>query len=271
MTNNERNDLKIWERILLKTVPPPVAALIKKWCRTCTVVQRINEESERNSILEYNGAVYATWHQRMFYFFHDFGNKHVVMMISNSKDGDYANDVALRLGFLSVRGSRIRDGRKAMNQLIDILKQGGFTAGMMADGPIGPPRVLKMGTVKIARETGKPIIPMMYGARRKIVLKSWDRYILPVPFTDIVIYHGSPVFVPGDASEEECERIRREVELIMNQMADVCDAHWGGLPVGKPGFDLPDEEILSHEELEPAVLKADSSYHETDSVRNNVV
>lgn len=269
MTHDERNDLKMWERILLKTVPPLIAGLIKTWCRTCKVVERINEKSEREAIVAHNGAVYATWHQRMFYFFHDYGNKHIVMMISNSKDGDYANDVALRLGFLSVRGSRIRNGRQAMHRLIDILKQGGFTAGMMVDGPLGPPRVLKMGTVKIARETGKPIIPMMYGARRKLVLWSWDRYIVPLPFTKIVIYHGDPVFVPGDAGEEECERIRREVERIMNRMADVCDAYWGGLPIGKPGFDLPEQEKPVHEMVSPSLLQADPIYPEAEAVGDN--
>lgn len=230
--------MRIWEKVLLKTVPPAAAFLIKHWCGTCRVVERINEEGERNAVKACNGAVYATWHQRMFYFFEDFGNRHIVMMISNSKDGDYANDVALRLGFLSVRGSRKKDGHKAMHQLIDLLRQGGHSAGMMVDGPEGPPRVLKMGTVIIARDTGKPIIPMMYGARRRFALISWDRYIIPVPFTDIVIYHGSPIFVPPHASEEECEQIRLHVEHVMNGMADVCDSFWGGLPVGKPGFDL---------------------------------
>ncbi len=269
MPDNE-NDLKLWERLLIKTVPPLLAALIDTWCRSCRVVERINEEAERNAIYACNGAVYATWHQRMFYFFRDYGNKHIVMMISKSKDGDYANEVALSLGFLSVRGSRLSEGRKAMHQLIHMLKQGGFTAGMMADGPIGPPRVLKMGAVKIARETGKPVIPMMYGARRKIILKSWDRYILPVPFTDIVVYHGSPVFVPHDASEEECERIRREVECTMNRMADACDAYWGGLPVGKPGFDLPEPEKVSSEPIAGNVRSGTTSSRGT-SEDNDVI
>jgi lysophospholipid acyltransferase (LPLAT)-like uncharacterized protein len=112
-------------------------------------------------------------------------------------------------------------------------------AGMMADGPTGPPRVLKMGSVKIARETGLPIIPMMYGAKRRFVFKSWDRYFLPLPFSKVVLIHGDQIFVPADADEEECERIRRRVETIMNEMADRCDRWWGGEPVGKPGFDLP--------------------------------
>ncbi len=162
------------------------------------------------------------------------------MMISRSRDGEYANRVALNLGFYSVRGSTKKGGKNAMYELIDELRKGGHTAGMMSDGPTGPPRILKMGTIKIAKETGKPIIPMMYGARRRIVFRSWDHYFLPVPFTGIVIYHDSPIFVPQNADEEGCEHIRREVERIMNEMADVCDSYWGDNPVGKLGFDQPE-------------------------------
>jgi hypothetical protein len=227
------------EKMLLFAVSDLVALLIKAWCRTCFIDARINELAEVNAVRASHGAVYATWHQRMFYFFHDFGARHVTMMISRSNIGDYANRVALRLGFYSVRGSPRKAGRKAMHDLIEKIKAGGHTAGMMADGSKGPARVLKMGAIKIAKETGKPVIPMMYGAKKKIVLWSWDRYFLPVPFTKVVIYHGDPVPVPPDADEEECERIRQKIENIMNEMADVCDSYWGGKPVGKPGFDLP--------------------------------
>ncbi|MGC9325845.1 MAG: lysophospholipid acyltransferase family protein [Desulfomonilia bacterium] len=241
MDHEKKYQFNLLEKILLRCLPPVIAGIIKLWNTTCRVEKRINEAVERTAVKDYNGAVYATWHQRMFYFFHDFGSRHVTMMISRSKDGEYANEVALRLGFYSVRGSATRNGRKAMHELIEKLQEGGHTAGMMADGPQGPPRVLKMGTVRIARETGRPIIPMMYGAQRKIVFKSWDRYFLPVPFTRVVLYHGDPFFVPLDADEEECERIRRNVEQKMNEMADFCDAYWGGRPVGKPGYDLPEK------------------------------
>ena len=231
------------EKVLLRIGPPIVAFVLRLWCRTCRVVTRENEQQELDAVREYGGCIYPTWHQRMFYFFHDFGSRHVTMMISKSKDGEYANALALKLGFYSVRGSRTRAGRTAMHELIDLMKNSSeHKAGMMADGPKGPPRVLKMGSIRIARETGKPIIPMMYGAKRRIIFKSWDRYFLPVPFTKVVLIHGEPAFVPGDADDEECERIRLTIEQRMNEMADRCDKWWGGNPVGKPGFDLPHSE-----------------------------
>jgi lysophospholipid acyltransferase (LPLAT)-like uncharacterized protein len=157
-TSNVR-ELGVLDRLVTKAVSAVTALVIWFWCRTCRVKARINEHAERSAVKASNGAVYATWHQRMFYFFYDFGSRHVTMMISRSRDGDYANEVALKLGFLSVRGSSRKGGRNAMNELVERLNAGGHTAGMMADGPTGPPRVLKMGTVKIARETASPSSP----------------------------------------------------------------------------------------------------------------
>jgi lysophospholipid acyltransferase (LPLAT)-like uncharacterized protein len=225
------------EEMILKIVPAAAALLIRIWCSTCRIENRINEPCERDAFQTSGGAVYATWHQRMFYFFRDFGERHVIMLISRSKDGEYADRVARRLGFRSVRGSAKKSGSiSAMHELVRRLRKGGEAAGMMADGPTGPARELKMGVVKLARATGKPIIPMMYGARSRIVLRSWDRYILPVPFTKIVIFHGSPIPVPRDAGEEECEEIRRRAQQLMNDMADACDTYWDGDPVKEPGI-----------------------------------
>lgn len=240
-TPSRSHTFTFWERLLLRVGPAVVSALLKAWCGSCRLVHRENEGAERDAIAQFGGCVYPTWHQRMFYFFYDFGARHVTMMISKSKDGEYANALAVRLGFRSVRGSATREGRTAMHALIELLRERrGETAGMMADGPKGPPRVLKMGTIKIARDTGMPIVPMMYGAEKRIVFRSWDRYFLPRPFTRVVILHGDPVVVPPDADDEECEAIRRRIERALNDMADRCDRWWGGEPVGKPGFDLPD-------------------------------
>lgn len=240
MSAEKHYTFNFWEKLLLRLAPPFAAWLVRLWNGSCRVVCREGEERELAAIEKYGGCIYSCWHQRMFYFFSTFGSRHASVMISQSKDGEYANALATRLGFYSVRGSGTRRGRTAMNELIDLLHhRRRDKAGMMADGPKGPPRQLKMGSIIIAKETGVPIIPMTYGARRRIVFKSWDRYFLPVPFTKVVVLHGEPFFVPPDADEAEMERLRQVLTDRMNEMTDRCDAWWGGSPVGKPGFDLP--------------------------------
>lgn len=215
------------------------AALLRYWCRTCRLVVCENEAREIAIRRQYGGCIYAIWHQRMFYFGEYFGSRHVTMMISRSRDGDFAAAIFQRLGFRAVRGSGSRYYRSALVALVRELKSGPHSAGMMADGPQGPPRILKNGAVMLARKTGLPIIPMMYGAKRRIVFNSWDRYFVPAPFTQVSVLYGEPVFVPAKADRDACERIRQLIEKRLNQMADRCDTFWGGDPVGKPGFDLP--------------------------------
>jgi lysophospholipid acyltransferase (LPLAT)-like uncharacterized protein len=231
--------LNFKEKLFLKFGTLFIALFVKLMCISYRLVECGNEKEAKEAIDAHNGCIFSLLHQRMFYFFHYLGVQKVIVMISMSKDGELANSVASHFGVESVRGSRTRGGRSALYMLIKKLQQGKNKAVMLVDGPTGPPREVKMGTVKIARETGRPIIPVTYGAKNKIVAKSWDRYFIPVPFSKIVVLYGDPVFVPKEASKEECEQIRLDLELKMNEMTDRCDTWWGGEPFGKPGFDLP--------------------------------
>jgi hypothetical protein len=227
------------DKLLFSLGPPIMAALVRLWCRSCPVVVHENKADADRTARAANGAIYVTWHQRMFYFFYDFGPRGITVMISRSRDGDYAAAVARRMGFDTVRGSGSRSYRSALIDLVQRLKRGGAGVGMLADGPLGPPRRLKLGTIALARATGRPIIPLAYGAQRRIVFHSWDRYFLPCPFSAVVVCYGAPVHVAAGAGPEECEKIRQRLETALNGLADRCDTWWGGSPVGKPGFDLP--------------------------------
>ncbi len=219
-----------WKRPWVAVLSALFALLIKILCLSCRVVHV--EDRNRGVAAKHGGrAVYCTWHQRMFYHFHCFGRLHVTMMISRSHDGDWAASIAHWLGFKSVRGSSRRKGKSkggsaAMHQLIKVIKERADSAGIMADGPLGPLRSLKMGAIKIARETGAPLLPEMWGCNRAWVLPTWDGYMIPKPFARICLIHGEPMYVPSDASPEEMERIRKRMEARMNEAAERCDAYF---------------------------------------------
>ncbi len=231
--------LSVKEKLFLKFGTPIIAFVAKLFCISCRRVPCSNEQTIKEVIAVNKGCIYSVWHQRMFYFAFHLRKQKITIMISRSKDGEIANSIAEHFGYQSVRGSKTKGGHTAMAALIKKLNNGSHMAGMMVDGPTGPPRKVKMGAIKIARETGKPIIPLVYGANNKIVVKSWDRFLIPKPFSKIVTLYGDPVFVPENADKDECEQIRQALELKMNEMADLCDHRCGHEPVGKPGFDLP--------------------------------
>jgi lysophospholipid acyltransferase (LPLAT)-like uncharacterized protein len=217
-----------WVDALLMAVLPPLAAmLIKALLFSCRVVkveglERYEEAIGRSG----GGAVYVTWHQRMSYFFYFGGSHHVTTMISRSRDGEYVARLASWLGFRTVRGSSSRGGPTAVRELTRRIREGEL-GGMLADGPQGPARVAKLGTVLIARDGGAPIIPVLWGADRCWTFNSWDRYLLPKPFARIVLYAGEPLWVPQTVRGQELEKYRLLLEERMNEGTRWCDRHFG--------------------------------------------
>ena len=76
------------------------------------------------------------------------------------------------------------------------------------DGPRGPRYQVQPGLVLVAKRTGAPILPMTFGAQWKRVLTSWDAFLLPLPFSRIVVVYGEPIYVPADASAADLEAKR---------------------------------------------------------------
>ena len=173
-----------------------------------------------------NMVIYASWHQRLIYHVHRLVDRNVTVMVSKSRDGEYAARFINALGLRDVRGSSSRGGMDALNELKNRMKNGA-NGGMVLDGPLGPPRVAKIGTVILARMTGAPIIPIVWGADRCWELNSWDRFIIPKPFARISYYYGEPIWVPSSAAGEDLEEYRQILEDKLNSMTRWCDKQFG--------------------------------------------
>jgi len=212
---------------MLFTIPPLAALLLKILMGSCRLARVEGRERMEEAMARAGGgAVFATWHQRMSYNFHHMGKLHPTVMISRSRDGEYAARLAHLLGFRSVRGSSSRGGSEALKEIIQRMKNGEI-GGMLADGPQGPARVAKWGTLIMSRDAGVPIIPVLFGAERAWVFNSWDRYLVPKPFSRVVILYGEPLWVPPEAEGEELERYRLIFEERMNRGARWCDEQFG--------------------------------------------
>ncbi len=218
---------------ILGKIPPLVATLTYWWGKSCARITVINGDFEADLALAGKGCVYVTWHQRLLNLFFLNYPRPVTIMISRSKDGDLVAEVAEKLGFATVRGSSSRGGATALYQLIDKMKKIPATsAGMFGDGPRGPARKLKPGTLKIAQETGVPIIPFAYSAKRHKLFASWDRFMLPFPFSPLVVCFGDPIMVPAAASSVEIENLRLKVENVLNELICQCDNWWQNSNLG---------------------------------------
>jgi len=218
--------LRWYDHILLNLIPLVAALIIKLLLLSCRLV-KVQGKEEVNRALEQSkgGVVYVSWHQRMAYNAHYFGREHLTIMISQSRDGEYAARVAKKLGYINVRGSSTRGGKKALRELVQKIKAGA-AGGMLGDGPVGPARVAKVGSIVIARNSGVPLVPVTCGYDRCWVLNSWDRYLIPKPFARIIVWYGEPVLIPSAVRGKEIEACRLKLEVDLNRITRMCDEYF---------------------------------------------
>jgi lysophospholipid acyltransferase (LPLAT)-like uncharacterized protein len=147
-----------------------------------------------------------------------------MIMVSESRDGDIAARTLRNFGFEVVRGSSKRKGCRALIGLITGMRQKRSVA-ITVDGPRGPRHEAKEGAVFLAGKMQAPIIPVATGVkRRRILERTWDRFIVPAPFTEGVILYGEPIIVNG-ISKEEIESRCRELETTLQRLTQDAAAY----------------------------------------------
>ena len=167
-------------------------------------------------------VILAFWHNRVVVMPIAGRGKKLCIMNSQSRDGEIATRALARWGIHSVRGSATRGGTAGFLQLLRSFRQG-YHLAVVPDGPRGPRYQVKPGVIHLARATGAPLIPVSYAASRFKQLRSWDRLIIPLPFTHITYFVGEPIEVPRHASDEEIEKLRLQLEAQLNTLTAQAD------------------------------------------------
>jgi len=222
-----KSPLRWYDPIFLIILPPVVMLVIKLLLYSCRVIKVEGRERAVEALEQSQGkAVYATWHQRVIFQGRHLARKNITVMVSQSRDGEYAIRLVSLFGHSTVRGSSTRGGSLALKKLTQKIKEGG-RGGILADGPIGPARKAKIGAVIMAHETQVPLITVTWGADRCWTINSWDRFLLPKPFARIVIYYPEPIWIPPAADSKELEDYRGLLEERLNQGTSWCDAQFG--------------------------------------------
>lgn len=143
-------------------------------------------------------------------------------LISQHNDGELIAKTIGHFGLGTVRGSSGHGGAGAVRLLVRSLAKN-HSAGVTPDGPTGPRMRASDGVISVARLSGVPIIPAAYGASRRKILKTWDRFILPLPFSRGVFLWGEPIHVASDSDAAAREAARQEVEDSLNALTREAD------------------------------------------------
>jgi lysophospholipid acyltransferase (LPLAT)-like uncharacterized protein len=169
--------------------------------------------------------IYTVWHGRIFMAVYFWRGRGIVVMTSRNRDGEYIARVIRRFGYGAARGSSSRGGRAALAEMVREVQQA-RDVGFTIDGPRGPRYVAKPGAVWIAAKTGSAVLPFHISPERKWVLRSWDAFQIPKPFTRALVLIAPPIYVPPGAGEAELEAAQRRLQQTLDELRDRGDAHW---------------------------------------------
>jgi lysophospholipid acyltransferase (LPLAT)-like uncharacterized protein len=150
---------------------------------------------------------------------------HPAVLISRSFDGELIARTVERLGFLTARGSSTRSGGSALFALAKALEHG-HPAVFTADGPTGPVYKVKPGAVKLAQFTGYAIGILYAHPHKAWILRSWDRFMIPKPFSRVAISCGRNVEVPQTEDPLLFEATRLEVEAALERARLNAEQHF---------------------------------------------
>jgi lysophospholipid acyltransferase (LPLAT)-like uncharacterized protein len=195
--------------------------LIKTFWRTCRVVRVVGDEHTAQVLGQTPALIPVYWHQHQL-----FCAKYLLeqkprglklgFLISPSVDGDIGVMVVSRFGGHSIRGSASHTGARALRDYYDALVKQGISPSITPDGPKGPRFVFKPGAILLSQMAQRPMLPLAYAASRASLI-AWDKFVIPWPFSRIVIAVGAPRQVPrtlqpaalGELQEEMARELQR--------------------------------------------------------------
>lgn len=167
-----------------------------------------------------NGQVpiYTFWHNRVFLATYFWQKRRIVVMTSQSFDGEYIARFIQRFGYGAARGSSTRGAVGAIIEMTRLMRAGLPTA-FTIDGPKGPRYVAKMGAVLLAKKTGQPILPFNITARKFWeAKKSWDGFQVPLPFSRARLEIAPPIYVAPDTTDDALNARRDEVQASLDAL-----------------------------------------------------
>ncbi len=187
----------------------------------------INNHIENRILKKGQVPVYASWHQRFFAGIAFVSTRRPLsIMISRSRDGEFISKIIKILGHNPVRGSSSRGGSEALHEIRRLAEKGN-KIGHIVDGPTGPFGVVKPGLINIAQRTGMPILPTIVSPENKWTFNSWDRFMVPRPFSRIIIRFGDELYIPARLKRSEFEEKQVMVERILKKLYSETDSLWG--------------------------------------------
>jgi lysophospholipid acyltransferase (LPLAT)-like uncharacterized protein len=184
----------------------------------------VSYEDGAQDRLDARPLIASFWHSCMIpatYIFRDMG---IRVMSSYSYDGEYMGRIIKKFGFVAVKGSSSRNAVKALLGLRRALDEG-WTVTFTLDGPRGPRHKVKPGPVALGRSSGLALTTFHAAVDKGWTLNSWDRMVIPRPFSRVLVRVGKLIHVPTDASDEDLARYNDELQATLDRVCAFSEAN----------------------------------------------
>jgi lysophospholipid acyltransferase (LPLAT)-like uncharacterized protein len=224
--------MKIRQPWLLKILGGVIALVVRFWIGSLRYRYRPlgpNMDPHRSGLRGH--YIYAFWHENLLLPACQYGRRDIHVLISQHADGELIAEACKHLGFRLVRGSTTRGGVEALRLMKKLANVGHL--GITPDGPRGPRRKVQAGAIYLAARTGLPLVPIGFAFARAWRMGSWDRFALPLPYSQAVCVTGTPITVPNTADRVQLERYRELVQDAMDQASTAAE-HLAGQPMVVP-------------------------------------
>ncbi len=198
---------------------PLAAAMGAGFLRLLGATWRIDRSGMRESdeaIAAGRPTIFALWHARLLPLIYTHRGRGVGVLVSRHHDGEIIARIIEKLGYVAARGSSTRGGDEGMREML-AHAAGGDCLAVTPDGPRGPAERVKAGVAYLASRTGMPITPVAAAASRAHRFQSWDRFLLPLPFSRVVVECGEPIAVPPQLELEALEPWRERIERAIGE------------------------------------------------------
>lgn len=206
-------------------LPPVLAALIYILNLTLKVIE-VDKEIEKKLEEDGKPIIYTYWHGRLFLYPCYYKNRaRFKLLVSPSEDGEIIARVSCLFGYGIVRGSSYKNPRAALRTLKRLMSEG-FSTLLIADGSRGPLEKLQPGSLMLSKLTGCPALPTTVSFSSYWRLKSWDRLMIPKPFSKAVVVYGAAVKVPKACDSAGLEEKRKELEATLHSITDFADNYF---------------------------------------------
>jgi len=232
-TSSEPRRFTLRERFLLWLISWAGYLAIAIICPTLRYAISWEDESVPPDTLFEKPVIYSFWHRCVFPATWLWKKSAIAVMVSRSFDGEYIARIIERFGFVGVRGSSSRGGAEALLGMSTQLERGA-TVAFTIDGPRGPKYVAKPGPVRLSKVTGLPMAAFYVAVSDAWVLKTWDQFMIPKPFSRALARLSRRMQVPADATDAQQKEFHAQLQQSLERVTAFAEENVAR--VGTPQF-----------------------------------